>query len=103
MGSALSSLGHVHTALNEHKSAMESHKESASIFRTIHDPMSWSKQLSLVSNAYLALGDLDSSLQWQLECLRVTTDEFEAGSDDAAKEEAKVRVDLATVYHKMQK
>lgn len=103
MGSAFSSLGHVHTALNQHQGAVENHKQSAAIFRNIKDIMSWSRQLGLVSSAYSTLGDLDSALQWQLECLRVTTDEFKDGSQDAAKEEAKARVDLATVYHKMQK
>ncbi|XP_039269541.2 uncharacterized protein LOC120344400 [Styela clava] len=103
MASAFSSLGHVHTALGDHQLAVESHKQSAAILRNLKDITGWCRQLGLIATAYLTLGDLDSALQWQLECLRVTTDEFDSDSQDGAREEAKARVDLATVYHKMQK
>lgn len=103
MASAFSSLGHIHAVMDDLKMAAESHKQSSSIFRNIRDITGWCRELAHVGEAYLALGDLDSALQWQLERLRVSSDEFDSGSQDGAKEEARVRLDLGTIYHKLQK
>lgn len=91
--SALSSLGHVYTAIGDYPNALASHKQCVLLAKQSKDELSEARELGNMGAVYIAMGDFENAVQCHEQHLRIAKD---LGSK---REEARAYSNLGSAYH----
>uniref|UniRef100_A0A673K3A1 Tetratricopeptide repeat protein 28 n=1 Tax=Sinocyclocheilus rhinocerous TaxID=307959 RepID=A0A673K3A1_9TELE len=91
--SALSSLGHVYTAIGDYPNALASHKQCVLLAKQSKDQLSEARELGNMGAVYIAMGDFDNAVQCHEQHLSI------AKSLGNKREEARAYSNLGSAYH----
>ncbi|TRY67988.1 hypothetical protein DNTS_035551 [Danionella cerebrum] len=91
--SALSSLGHVYTAIGDYPNALASHKQCVLLAKQSKDQLSEARELGNMGAVYIAMGDFDNAVQCHEQHLGIAKD---LGNK---REEARAYSNLGSAYH----
>lgn len=68
---ALTSLGHVYTAIGDYPNALASHKQCVQLVKQMGDRLQEAREIGNVGAVYLAMGDFDSAVDCHTQHLRI--------------------------------
>ncbi|EPY75321.1 G-protein-signaling modulator 1 [Camelus ferus] len=91
--SALSSLGHVYTAIGDYPNALASHKQCVLLAKQSKDELSEARELGNMGAVYIAMGDFENAVQCHEQHLKIAKD---LGNK---REEARAYSNLGSAYH----
>ncbi|KFV42023.1 Tetratricopeptide repeat protein 28, partial [Gavia stellata] len=91
--SALSSLGHVYTAIGDYPNALASHKQCVLLAKQSKDELSEARELGNMGAVYIAMGDFENAVQCHEQHLKIAK---ELGNK---REEARAYSNLGSAYH----
>ncbi|KAJ8260857.1 hypothetical protein COCON_G00165800 [Conger conger] len=91
--SALSSLGHVYTAIGDYPNALASHKQCVILAKQSKDQLSEARELGNMGAVYIAMGDFANAVQCHEEHLGI------AKALVNKREEARAYSNLGSAYH----
>ncbi|KAA0704261.1 Tetratricopeptide repeat protein 28 [Triplophysa tibetana] len=91
--SALSSLGHVYTAIGDYPNALASHKQCVLLAKQSKDQLSEARELGNMGAVYIAMGDFDNAVQCHEQHLSI------AKTLGNKREEARAYSNLGSAYH----
>ncbi|TSM28109.1 Tetratricopeptide repeat protein 28 [Bagarius yarrelli] len=91
--SALSSLGHVYTAIGDYPNALASHKQCALLAKQRKDQLAEARELGNMGAVYIAMGDFASAVQCHEQHLDI------AKVQGDKREEARAYSNLGSAYH----
>lgn len=91
--SALSSLGHVYTAIGDYPNALASHKQCVLLAKQSRDELSEARELGNMGAVYIAMGDFENAVQCHEQHLKIAKD---LGNK---REEARAYSNLGSAYH----
>lgn len=90
---ALTSLGHVYTAIGDYSNALASHKQCVQLVKQMGDRLQESREIGNVGAVYLAMGDFDASVDCHTAHLRL------ARKLNNFVEEARAYSNLGSAHH----
>ncbi|XP_032366889.1 LOW QUALITY PROTEIN: tetratricopeptide repeat protein 28-like, partial [Etheostoma spectabile] len=90
---ALSSLGHVYTAIGDYPNALASHKQCVLLAKQSKDQLSEARELGNMGAVYIAMGDFDNAVQCHEQHLGI------AKALENKREEARAYSNLGSAYH----
>lgn len=90
---ALSSLGHVYTAIGDYPNALASHKQCVLLAKQSKDELSEARELGNMGAVYIAMGDFENAVQCHEQHLKIAKD---LGNK---REEARAYSNLGSAYH----
>ncbi len=90
---ALSSLGHVYTAIGDYPNSLASHKQCVLLVKQQKDRLREAREIGNVGSVYLAMGDFDSALECHNEHLKM------AKQLKDRHEEARAYSNLGSAHH----
>lgn len=91
--SALSSLGHVYTAIGDYPNALASHKQCVLLAKQSKDELSEARELGNMGAVYIAMGDFENAVQCHEQHLGI------AKAMGNQREEARAYSNLGSAYH----
>lgn len=91
--SALSSLGHVYTAIGDYPNALASHKQCVLLAKQGKDDLSEARELGNMGAVYIAMGDFENAVGSHEQHLKIAK---ELGN---RREEARAYSNLGSAYH----
>uniref|UniRef100_A0A8B9GZS1 Tetratricopeptide repeat protein 28 n=1 Tax=Astyanax mexicanus TaxID=7994 RepID=A0A8B9GZS1_ASTMX len=91
--SALSSLGHVYTAIGDYPNALASHKQCVLLAKQSKDQLAEARELGNMGAVYIAMGDFDNAVQCHEQHLGI------AKALGDKREEARAYSNLGSAYH----
>lgn len=103
--SALTSLGHVYTAIGDYPNALASHKQCVQLVKQMGDRLQEAREIGNVGAVYLAMGDFDSAVDCHTQHLRIArrlgnqVEEARAYSNLGSSHHYKRNFAQAIVYH----
>lgn len=68
---ALTSLGHVYTAIGDYPNALASHKQCVQLVKQMGDRLQEAREIGNVGAVYMATGDFDSAVDCHTQHLRI--------------------------------
>lgn len=68
---ALTSLGHVYTAIGDYPNALASHKQCVQLVKQMGDRLQEAREIGNVGAVYLAMGEFDSAVDCHTQHLRL--------------------------------
>lgn len=90
---ALSSLGHVYTAIGDYPNALASHKQCVLLAKQSKDQLSEARELGNMGAVYIAMGDFENAVQCHEQHLGI------AKALENKREEARAYSNLGSAYH----
>uniref|UniRef100_A0A4W5LAU0 Tetratricopeptide repeat domain 28 n=1 Tax=Hucho hucho TaxID=62062 RepID=A0A4W5LAU0_9TELE len=90
---ALSSLGHVYTAIGDYPNALASHKQCVLLAKQSKDQLSEARELGNMGAVYIAMGDFENAVQCHEQHLGI------AKALTNKREEARAYSNLGSAYH----